>query len=314
MAKKHRGIVFLVIINIFLIALVVGYHFLQVRDYYTTDIFRWIKKVFQKEVSVYKILYDKRLQYILLSLMYVALFWLSTKFEKTIHGRKTIAVVVSVLYSLHIFIDDTFVNYRIFTDRYFGISKLSLTEFAISVIWNNAISKYGFFIILINFGLMCALLFMITFFKTDVIDDDDWLFNEDDDDDDTYKVNERGDIRRRAETVIKNYEEEDVGAVRVIELYINDAIGYKAVIDYIDSLPVNDINGLKSLKLIESTIAEMHPVIEAAVRKAKTTKYRKMIETYDTLGKLISKQSEQEDGKVVSFNPKKNDPNKEDGN
>ena len=41
---------------------------------------------------------------------------------------------------------------------------------------------------------------------------------------------------------------------------------------------------------------------------------RKIIETYDTLGKLISKQSEQEDGKVVSFNPKKNDPNKEDVN
>ena len=312
MIKKYRGNIAFIIINIICIALVAGYHYLQMNSYYTMDIYYWFRKVFQKEIPVDDIFYDRRLQYVLISLMYVALFCLVMRFIKTSIVKKIIAVVLSVIYTMHMFLDDTIINYLRFFDRYHRLSKLSFSEFSISKIWSDSISRYGLLIVLINFGFMCALLFSIIMFKTKLIKgnngDDDWLFDEEDDID--LGNSDLVEKRSRAHSILMNYQENDVGAVRVVELYINDAIGYKAVIDYIDSLPVNDANGLRSLKLIECTIAELHPVIEAAVRKAKNTKYRKMIETNDSLDKLLY---EQKGGKVVRFTAGKKD-NKSDDN
>ena len=265
----------------------------------------WFRKVFQKEVLVNDILYDRRLQYVLISAMYVALFCLMIKLIKTDIVRKAVAVFISAIYTGHIFLDDTIINYIRFFDKYHKFSHLSFSEFSISKIWSDSISRYGLLIILINFGFMCAVLFTIITFKNkskEGYNDDNWLFDEEDDID--LGNSELAEKRRRAHSILMDYQENDVGAVRVIELYINDAIGYKAVVDYIDSLPVNDVNGLRSLNLIECTIAELHPVIEAAVRKAKNTKYRKMIETNDSLDTPLS---EQKGGKIVRFTTGKKD-------
>ncbi len=300
MVKKYRGNIAFIIINIICIVLVSVYHYLQMNSYYTRDIYYWFRKVFQKEIPVDDIFYDRRLQYVLISLMYVALFCLVMRFIKTSIVKKIIAVVLSVIYTIHMFLDDTIINYFRFFDRYHRLSKLSFSEFSISKIWSDSISRYGLLIVLINFGFMCSLLFSIIMFKTKLLEgnngDDDWFLDEGDDID--FGNSDLAEKRRRAHSILMNYQENDVGAVRVVELYINDAIGYKAVLDYIDSLPVNDVNGLKRLKLIECTIAELHPVIEAAVRKVKNTKYRKMIETNDSLDKLLSGQK---GGKVVRF-------------
>jgi len=311
MVKKYRGNIAFIIINIICIALVSVYHYLQMNSYYTREIYYWFRKVFQKEIPVDDIFYDRRLQYVLISLMYVALFCLVMRFIKTSIVKKINAVALSVIYTIHMFLDDTIINYFKFFDRYHRLSKLSFSEFSISKIWSDSISRYGLLIVLINFGFMCSLLFSIIMFKTKLIEgnngDDDWIFDEEDDID--LGNSDLADKRRRAHSILMNYQENDVGAVRVIELYINDAIGYKAVIDYIDSLPVNDINGLRSLKLIECTIAELHPVIDAAVRKAKNTKYRKMIETNDSLEKPLP---EKKGGKIVRFTTGKKDDESDD--
>ena len=306
MVKKYRGNIAFIIINIICIALVSVYHYLQMNSYYTRDIYYWFRKVFQKEIPVDDIFYDRRLQYVLISLMYVALFCLVMRFIKTSIVKKIIAVALSVIYTIHMFLDDTIINYFRFFDRYHRLSKLSFSEFSISKIWSDSISRYGLLIVLINFGFMCSLLFSIIMFKTKLLEgingDDDWILDEDDDID--FGNSDLAEKRRRAHSILMNYQENDVGAVRVVELYINDAIGYKAVLDYIDSLPVNDVNGLRSLNLIECTIAELHPVIEAAVRKAKNTKYRKMIEKNDSLDTPLS---EQKGGKIVRFTTGKKD-------
>ena len=311
MVKKYHGNIAFIIINIICIALVSVYHYLQMNSYYTRDIYYWFRKVFQKEIPVDDIFYDRRLQYVLISLMYVALFCLVMRFIKISIVQKMIVVVLSVIYTIHMFLDDTLINYFRFFDRYHRLSKLSFSEFSISKIWSDSISRYGLLIVLINFGFMCSLLFSIIMFKTKLLEgnngDDDWILDEGDDID--FGNSDLAEKRRRAHSILMNYQENDVGAVRVVELYINDAIGYKAVLDYIDSLPVNDVNGLKSLKLIECTIAELHPVIEAAVRKAKNTKYRKMIETNDSLDKLLP---EKEGGKIVRFTTGKKDDESDD--
>lgn len=311
MVKKYRGNIAFIIIYIICIAIVSVYHYLQMNSYYTRDIYYWFRKVFQKEIPVDDILYDRRLQYVLISLMYVTLFCLVMRLIKTSIVKKIIAVVLSVIYTIHMFLDDTIINYFRFFDRYHRLSKLSFSEFSISKIWSDSISRYGLLIVLINLGFMCALLFSIIMFKTKLVEgnsgDDDWILDEDDDI--VFGNSDLAQKRRRAHSILMNYQENDVGAVRVVELYINDAIGYKAVLDYIDSLPVNDVNGLKSLKLIECTIAELHPVIEAAVRKAKNTKYRKMIETNDSLEKLLP---EKKGGKIVRFTTGKKDDESDD--
>lgn len=319
MAKKHRGLVALIIINVIIIVLVSAYHYLQVHYFYTDKIYMWLRKIFQKEVSVYKLIYDKRLQYILLSLMYVALFCLIIKFSNKLRTRKVIAVIASLVYSLHIFVNDTLINYRRFYENYHRLSDLTFPEFSISSIWNNAIStKYGFFIILINAAFMCSILFLIILMKSYEVegDDFDWLFDEEDDDDEPNISEKKSNSPKNKKSIslLADYSEYDIGAVRIVELYANDAIGYKAVVDYIDGLAPNDLNGLRSLMLIENMIAECHPVIAAAVKKAKTTKYRKMIETLGFNDKDKGKKDadDKEMSKVINYEFNKNNDRKND--
>ena len=172
MPKNKRTTIILVIINTFMIALVSGYHHLQLNDYYTRNIYYWFVKHFQKEISVYRILYDKRLQYVLLSFLYVLLFCLIIVFIKNIIGEKIIAVILSLIYTAHIFINDTISNYFVFVEKYHKFSDLSFDEFATSDIWKDTISKYGFLILAINFGFMCALIFTILVVKEKVFKGD----------------------------------------------------------------------------------------------------------------------------------------------
>lgn len=310
MAKKHAGFIAIVLVNIFLIGLTTAYYYLHKYDYYyTMELHNWILKVFQKDVPLYTIIHNKLLQIVLIGITFAALYMFIIRYLKNSKGRKILAVAMGLLYAAQIFFTDTWMNYGRFSYRFRDISDLKFSEFAISSIWGNAISKYGFFILLIYFGFMCTALLMINMHRTFIVEGR--LFEEDDDIDiehtilnhseETNKSSKKG----KTPSFILDYEEHDLGAIRIIELYANDAIGYKGVVDYIESLPPNDIRGLRSLLMIEDIIAGLHPVIQATVRKAKTTKYRNLIEK---LGLDESSNKEiKMDNKVINHDFEKKD-------
>ena len=282
MIKKRVGFIAIVLINIILIGLTTAYYYLQKHDYYyTMELHNWILKVFQKDVPLFTIIHRKDLQIILLGITFSAIYLFVIRYMKNGKWRKALAVVMGIVYSVQIFFTDTWMNYRSFSYRFRDISDLKFSEFAILSIWGNAVSKYGFLILLIYFGFMCTALLLLDMRRTYIVEGK--LFEDDDTEDEDIQQKFSEEMNKSSKKTknrfdILDYDEDDKGALRIIELYANEAIGYKGVVDYIETLPPNDIKGLRSLLMIEDIIAGLHPVIEAAVRKAKNTKYRKLIE------------------------------------
>ena len=168
MKTKRAETIILIIINIILFGIAFLYYKLLKYQLYTYSIHQWIQKVFQKNVDVYTIVYDRRVQYVIVTLMFVALFVLICK-SRLIKSNKSIMIlsgVMSILYTSHMFISDTLINYRSFSEQYRELSDLTFGEFAISKIWNDSISKYGFWIIPINAAFMFLLIFIFSYIKT----------------------------------------------------------------------------------------------------------------------------------------------------
>lgn len=271
MTKKRKSLIVLIIISILLVTAVVGYHYLQLNHYF--DQLSFLKIVgFGNRIRITSILKRREFQNILIGSMYVSIFFLIGKLRKSFGRMKPFAVLFGVLFALHIFIDDTFINYGAYNDHYYRIARLTLTEFMFSGVWSRYISKYGFFILLINFGFMCALLLSIFYIKA--FKSYGCFF-------DSEKYDQRQSAERALREMIVDYNEADISSLRIIELYLNDRIGYKMVVDYIEMLPPNDMDGYRNLIFLEETIAELHPIIEAGVRKAKETKYKRLIEKID---------------------------------
>ena len=256
MPKNKRTTIILVIINTFMIALVSGYHHLQLNDYYTRNIYYWFVKHFQKEISVYRILYDKRLQYVLLSFLYVLLFCLIIVFIKNIIGEKIIAVILSLIYTAHIFINDTISNYFVFVEKYHKFSDLSFDEFATSDIWKDTISKYGFLILAINFGFMCALIFTILVVKEKVFkgdsDDEEKIgkkkWNASDYSEETYM-----DYFNSLKLPLREYYDGDMEPYEVLYEQVGDMLDQDIIEEFIDILTAKEFDLIKH---IESDVTE----------------------------------------------------------
>ena len=168
MKKKHAGTIVLIIINIILFGITILYYKLLKYQLYTFSLHHWIQKVFQKNIDVYSIIYDRRVEYIIITVLFVVLFALICKSQliKSNKSKKILSGVMSILYTSHMFISDTLINYRSFSEQYRELSDLTFGEFAISKIWNDSISKYGFGIIPINAAFMFLLIFIFSYIKT----------------------------------------------------------------------------------------------------------------------------------------------------
>lgn len=297
MTKKRRSIISHIIISVLLIATVVGYHYLQY-NYYFIDRPALSGIVnFVTRDRIYRFLYYRIFQYILIGSMYVALFCLIHKIVKFYKKMKPIVVLFGILFSLHIYIDDLLLNYSAYNHRYFSMAWLSFSEFMCSDVWSRYISKYSFAIVFINFGFMCALLMIFVFinaFRTRG----------------GFFDGEKIDKKEQAEGVLRrlivDYDEVDLSSLRIIELYLNEKINYKMVVEFIEMLPPNNMEGFRNLMLLEETIAELHPVIDAGVRRAKETKYKRIVE------KLEKKREEKEEDKAEDKTEYKTEENIED--
>lgn len=168
MKTKRAGTVVLIIINIILFGITILYYKLLKYQLYTFSLHHWIQKVFQKNIDVYSIIYDRRVEYIIITVMFGVLFTLFCKSQliKSNKTKKILSCVMSILYTSHMFISDTLINYRSYSGQYRELSDLTFGEFAISKIWNDSISKYGFWIIPINAAFMFLLIFIFSYIKT----------------------------------------------------------------------------------------------------------------------------------------------------
>ena len=255
MGKKKTHIIVSIIVSLLLFALMWGYYYLQINRFQVRSISKWLIKIYQKQFPIYTILNSKITQYILFTLVYVAVFHLINIICRSVRVKNALAVIMGFIFSLQIFITDTLMNFIRFDNDFYKYSQYSLQEFSISGIWNHAISRYGFLIIFIDFGFMCSLLLLMVLIKNIIAEH---KHNSDGNDDVDINLN------LSLPELIKN----DDSAAKIVSLYINDYVGYKAVVDYIEQLE-ESVQGFKSLLYIEKTVSDIDPFIRKAVRKAR---------------------------------------------
>ena len=171
MKSKSRGLIPLIIIILILLGIMALYYYFLIN-------YRMIGTLsgrFGLGTKLSGFFYSKRTQYVIYTLLYLGIYALICRNKKwdsvkSIVFRVLLALVMSVIFALQIFISDTLFNYRAY-DRWLGkFSYLTLREFAFSDIWRSSISDYGFYIILINVLFAFTLIILASLVKQVALD------------------------------------------------------------------------------------------------------------------------------------------------
>ena len=249
MIKKRINLIVTIILSVVLIGLVITYHRLQADKvmFYSMD--SVIRKIYPEQGGkFYNLVFDKKVQYILLTLTYAVIFHLINSLVKSVGKKSVIAVILSILFSAQIFLIDTWVNYSVFRDIY-GMSNLNFKSFVSSELWMNGMSKYGIFIVVINYGFLCSLMLTMIMIR--------YLFT---------KGTPANDRMARVNGLMHEMFiiDNDIyynNADKLTDLYNYGYISEISILDFISHLPERSTMGLKCLAYIEAHIDDNNPVI-----------------------------------------------------
>ena len=241
MKKKRTDTIVMAIVCLLMLGAVITYYYLLIRKYEILNVATLFVWILQKRIPIDTIIFDKKLQYILFTLLYVSFFVFFCKIGivKTRISRGILSLAFSSAFALQIYISDTILNYISFHEQYKYFSNSTIGKFAISKIWGNSISEYGFGIIMINLLYLLLMLTIILRIRRII-----------------SKVDDESDGVRDKKNKHSAHNDKGTNAMVMLMLYKDDDITYRSIVDFVNSLPANDI-GLSNLLLIEKKLVNL---------------------------------------------------------
>lgn len=282
MMKRSVRIFISLIICALLFAAVYFYYKLLFNYRMMVKVSDWFMFSLKISVPITALIESRASEYVLFGALYAAVFRLIMQLCKSEKLNYVIAALLAIAYSFQIFITDMVYNYLRFYNRHSYYTKLDFKEFIGSSYWREMISRYGFGILVIDFCLLfsiLAIMVLVRYYRLQKSEDEDAA------------------LKNRIMKGLNEYLEM-AEARKIVELYYDESISYKGVIDYINNLE-DDEDGLKKLLYIEDELGGEYQVLDSAVEKAKSEKFGKLIKGMKEDTKKETKKKTSGNGKVI---------------